>query len=246
MAPGKRRLAKPIGVLASVWCNARGPALRRAGPRRVAGEPCFSMAWLDLPSTGRPGRVRNDKASVSQSFPPLRQTLSVGVRSNDGQASIEVNRASGRRSSAPGRSAVVRGPLGRSGRVTADRRRPCARARHRCRTRTVVTHAGVANEPEGVLRRWAARGPDVDSRALFAPRASGRDGVRDEIRRGRRGRSVRLDHRRMPEVAGIAVGGAVRVGAVPVRDDARRSERRHEKQCCRERRRPFQRRHEPH
>ena len=48
--------------------------------------------------------MRNDKR-LRQSFPPPRQSLSVGVRSNDGQASINVNGASGS-------TVVGTGPIG--------------------------------------------------------------------------------------------------------------------------------------
>ncbi len=91
----------------------------------------------------------------------------------------------------------------------------------------------------------AAVGPDAEGRAPFALRADGRNRVRDEIRRARRGGPVGLDHQEMPETTGIAVGmgGALRVGAVPVAGGARRRKRGDHEERRRERRRALQPRH---
>ena len=91
--------------------------------------------------------------------------------------------------------------------------------------------------------RWrAARGTDSDRDVHLAGRG-GNDGVRDEIRCGRRGRAVRGDHRQVAEVTPITVRVTVglRVRVVLVESDANRRE--HHEQYCSRCRGPPQRNH---
>ena len=169
---------------------------------------------------------------------PGRGRLRVGSRPGPTKGAVD------RRRPAPtvGDSQRVAGRLDRLRRVTAKIDATRARVPGTA-AETASCEVCVSRERAGrELRGWAARRLDVDEHAPFALRVSERDAVRDEVRRGWRGNSVRRNHRQMPEVTGIAVGvaGRLRVEAVPLADGARRNERRQYQQRRRNRCRRFQ------